>query len=352
MNRTIREACLEAIGRIERVGSDAPGREARELIRSALGLEARDFLLLDFSALLDPRAEPRLEAMLARREAHEPLQYLLGTVPFCDLELEVGPGVLIPRPETEVLVERLDFWLTRFAESGSADLPAPDRPGTSPPNAPGPASTGPAGRGPAGQGPAGQGPAGQDPAGQDPAGQDLTPWMIDVGTGTGAILLALLARSPRWKGIGIDHSSEALGFARRNLARAIRGGHPYLAGRVRLLQSDLLDCVGAAGPPGTLGLIVSNPPYIPTPDIGQLAPEVRDHEPRTALDGGTDGLVFVRRITEGAARLLRSGGLLAFELAWDQPDTVATLLEGLGFEVLERYRDLAGRSRGVIAQRL
>ena len=303
MSSTIRDAWTEAVDRLRALGSDAPERDARDLLRRALGLGPRTFLLLDFSAVLDPAASIRLDELLARRETHEPLQYLLGTVPFCDLEFDVGPGVLIPRPETEVLVERLTYWV------------------------------------------------GRSRMGNDAAAGSSS-WLVDVGTGTGAILLTLLARLPGWKGLGIDRSPEALVFARGNLERAVRHGFPDLGERAHFLLGDLLDPLADPVPDGTLGLIVSNPPYIPTGELAALAPEVRDHEPRVALDGGEDGLVLVRRIADRAAQLLPPGGLLAFELAPDQPETVADLLDRLGFRILESYRDLAGRTRGVIARPL
>ncbi|MEZ4649734.1 MAG: peptide chain release factor N(5)-glutamine methyltransferase [Candidatus Eisenbacteria bacterium] len=303
MARTVRDAWQDARSRVEAIGSDAPELEARELLRAALGLDARAFLLLDFSLPLSPEATDRLESFLTRREAHEPLQYLLGTVPFCELELEVGPGVLIPRPETEVLVERLTARIPELPKGGS------------------------------------------------PA----TPLLVDVGTGSGAILLALLHRFPEFGGLGVDRSEQALRWALINRERSLSADR-----RVCFVRGDLLDAVastnrssagGGDAPAPSIDVIVSNPPYIPTHEVETLAPEVRDHEPRLALDGGPDGLVFVTRIVEAARRLLRPGGLLAFELALDQVDRVAALLERNGFQVLERYRDLTGRPRGVIARR-
>lgn len=283
-----------ATQRLAAAGVDVPEREARELLRKALGLEGRDFLLLDPGAALEPAADVCLQALLSRREQHEPLQYILGTVPFCELELEVGPGVLIPRPETEVLVERLGSWLAR-----------PD-PGT------------------------------------------FGPWIVDVGTGSGAILLALLVRLPGWCGLGVDLSAEALAFARRNLARAQGAGRSV---DVRFVQGDLLDPVLADPPPGPVLCLVANPPYVRSAEVAGLDPEVRDHEPRLALDGGEDGLVVVRRLVENGEQVLSPGGVLALELAPDQPETVAALLRRRGFSILESYRDLAGRPRGVIARR-
>lgn len=293
-----------ATQRLAAAGVDVPEREARELVRHALGVTLRAFFLLDPGAPLGPAAEERLSALLTRREGHEPLQYLLTTVPFCDLELEVGPGVLIPRPETEVLVERLHAWL---GELGLGDV----------------------GRTPAGSGLA------------SPA-----PWIVDVGTGSGAILLALLARLSDWWGVGVDLSAEALAYARRNLARA-----EDLGPRVRFVEGDLLAPLLRDPPDGPVLCLVSNPPYVRSAEVAGLAPEVRDHEPRLALDGGEDGLELVRRIVEEAEPVLAPGGVLAFELAPDQPGTVAELLHGRGYTILESYEDLAGRPRGVIARR-
>ncbi|MCA9756847.1 MAG: peptide chain release factor N(5)-glutamine methyltransferase [Candidatus Eisenbacteria bacterium] len=344
MLRTVREAWRSACARLSALQSDAPEVEARELLRAALGIDPRAFLLLDFASSLDPAADERLESLLARRAAREPLQYLLGTVPFCELELEVGPGVLIPRPETEVLVERLSARIEPKLDSW-AGIHAP--------------------------------------------------LLVDVGTGSGAILLALLHRFPALHGLGLDRSREALRWARRNRERTLPRERS-----VGFVRADLLGSVVGSGthrstwdrpangpdagpssapvggvpasasvagvpasPPAgvpapapsgsalAIDVIVSNPPYIPSHEIESLAPEVRDHEPRLALDGGPDGLVLVTRIVADAARLLRPGGLLAFELALDQADRVVSLLENYGFGLLERYRDLTGRERGVIAER-
>ena len=164
--------------------------------------------------------------------------------------------------------------------------------------------------------------------------------VIDVGTGSGAIVLALLHLLPGWHGIGIDSSSAALAWAQRNRARV--GDRSC-----DLLRGDLLASVRT----GVVDAVVSNPPYIRSTEIPGLAPEIREYEPPEALDGGLDGLETFRRLMSEAVRVLRPGGLLAVELAPDQPDEATELLAASGaFHPARIFMDLAGRKRGLLAR--
>ena len=274
----------EATARLGRIEAGNPRLEAEYLLAEALSLDRARLFLLPIDQRIAPAAADRFEALLRRREAREPLQYVLGTVPFCSLELQVGPGVLIPRSETEVLVEHVAKALARDQESGAL--------------------------------------------------------LVDVGTGSGAILLALLDRLPVWRGIGIDRSPEALLWAGRNAG-------PWRS-RLLLVRGDLLEAL----PPAAATALVSNPPNNPHAGIAALAPEIRDYEPRLALDGGEDGLDPLRRLAAEAARVLRPGGLFAVELAPDQVAEAERHLAASGhFAPGESFDDLAGRARGVLVRR-
>lgn len=331
MSADLWDRIRDAAERLRAIDSDDPRSEAEHVAVHALGLRSRGQLLLREAGLSASESDA-FERLLQRRLAREPLQYVLGSVPFRELDLVVGPGVLIPRPETEVLVERVLHWIE---DASQAAGPTPARSG--PESAAGLAS---------GAAPVAESVPPSAIRTDRPAGSR---WIVDVGTGSGAILLGLLNRLPEWRGVGIDRSSDALDYARRNLDR-----YPQLRARAILVCADLLAPlrpVAELHDSARVAAIVSNPPYIPTREVGSLAPEVRDHEPRIALDGGEDGLVVVRAIVDQSSQVLEPGGLLAFELSLGQPRQVATLVEESGFEVLEAFHDLTGRERGVIARK-
>ena len=221
-----------------------------------------------------------------------PLQYLVGRCPWRDLELEVAPGALIPRQETELLIDLA-------AELIPAMHPARD-------------------------------------------GSNPGLW-ADLGTGSGCLALALARAWPGSKGIAVDQSPQALALAERNLK-----AH-QLEGAVELRQGSwwepLADCAG------TLALVVSNPPYIPTAVWAELEAGVRDHEPSLALDGGADGLDAIRTIAAGAIRHLAPGGWLLLEHHHDQSSAVLALLQAAGLEQVQAHRDLEGIWRFASGQR-
>ena len=222
----------------------------------------------------------QLEELWRRhRRTSEPLQYLVGLCPWRDLELRVGPGVLIPRQETELLVDL-------------ALALAPSTPGA--------------------------------------AGLR---W-ADLGTGCGALAVALARALPAGQGLAADISEAALAFAALNRAAA------GVVERFSLMRSDWWE--GLRPWWGGLELVVANPPYIPTITVEGLEPVVRDHEPRRALDGGSDGLAALRTICAGTAQALAPGGVLLLEHHHDQSPSVVLLLERAGLEEVQAHRDLEG----------
>ena len=278
----------DAADRLRRIDAGNPRLEAEHLMAAALGIPRIRLWLLD----APPAAEEieRFEALLSRRLARMPLQYVLGTAEFCGMELLVGSGIFIPRSETEQLVEAAAGRLGRIF-----------------------------------------------------AGRPDPPRIVDVGAGSGAILLALLRLLPRAAGLGIDRSAAAVAVARRNAERL------GLADRCRFEQGDLLDGVD----PGRFDAVVSNPPYIAEGDREGLAVEIREHEPAEALFSGTDGLDAIRRLVPQAARVLPGGGLLALEIGIDQHEEVRAILRDDGaWTGIEVVADLTRRPRIVLAERI
>jgi release factor glutamine methyltransferase len=304
MNRaggmTILGLLRDAAAHLSDIDAGNPRLEAEYLLALALGIERPVLLARDPGVPVEPYAQTRFGVLLARRLAREPLQYVLGTVPFAGLDLVIGPGALIPRGETEVLVEQVASALRFASSAGSPASPSASRE------------------------------------------QSRAPLLIDVGTGSGAIVLALLHLLPGWRGIGVDRSRAALSWAQRN--RAIVGER-----RCDLFRGDLLTSIR----PTVADAVVSNPPYVRSAEIPGLAPEILEHEPHEALDGGVDGLEPFRRLVVEATRVLRPGGLLAVELAPDEPEQAAELLAASGaFHPAWTFLDLAGRKRGLLARRV
>ncbi len=254
-------------------------RDARFLLAHALGAAASS-LAARPDAALEAGEAARFSAMIARRARREPVSQIIGLQPFWTLELEVTSDVLTPRADTETVVEA--------ALSAVARRDAPLR-------------------------------------------------LLDLGSGSGAILLALLSELPEAAGLGVDASDAALSVARRNAARC--GLAP---------RSLWRNAVWTEGLEGPFDLIVSNPPYIATEVIDALAPEVRDHEPRLALDGGADGLEAYRILLPEARRLLAPGGAAVFEIGFDQSAAVASLARKSGWRSVDIRTDLAGHDRAVL----
>ncbi len=284
---TIEEALRQGSRRLRSVGLGSADLEASLLVGMVTGLN-RLALLTQTATELTPEQWACLDAFLVRREKHEPFQYLAGKQEFMSLEFEVGPGVLVPRPETEHLVEAV---LDRIADS-----PRPE------------------------------------------SGE----WLLaDVGTGSGAIAVTLASYVNDVRVVATDLSPEALEFARRN---AERHG---VAERLEFRLGDGL--APLADRAGEFDILVSNPPYIPTGEIAGLDPEVRDFEPRLALDGGEDGLAILGILARDGLSLVKPGGWLAVEVMAGQAPRVEHLLAS--WRDIDVIKDLQGHQRVVLARR-
>lgn len=275
---TVGEALAHGTNVLAEAGIDTARLEAELLLAKARGDCPRAALYMELPRDLDDEEEAAYRELLARRARREPLAYILGHWGFRRLTLKTDRRALIPRPETEIVVERALEHLQ---------------------------------------------------------GLD-NPRVLDVGTGTGAIALAIVDEHPGAQVTAIDVSHDALALARENLDLAV------VNGRVRLVEHDLTEGLGD----DAFDLVVSNPPYVEPEDIDTLQPEVRDWEPRIAL--------VARGATEAVARAsteaLRPGGWVVLEIAENQASNVAALLRELGYEHLRISPDMAGRDRVIEAQ--
>jgi release factor glutamine methyltransferase len=274
---SIRDLLHDAAGRLSAAGVDSARTDARILLAHAMDVTREDLI----AATRQPMAEEAalFESFVARRIAREPVAYIRGRREFWSLDLKVGPGVLVPRPETETLIEQ-------------ARAAFPDR--------------------------------------------SAALSIADLGTGSGALLVAALKEFPNARGTGFERSPEAFAYAEVNLARH------GLAARGRVIAADWNE---ADGP---FDLILSNPPYIPSAEIEDLDPDVRLFEPQAALDGGTDGLGAYRGLAGLLPRLLRPGGIALLELGLGQAEQVEPLFQGL--TVVRVAPDLAGIPRVLVLQ--
>jgi len=270
---------------LESSGVESPRLDAECLLASLLG---RDRLHLYAAAeeRMPPPVFELYQALLGRRQAREPLAYLTRTKEFWSLSFAVTPAVLIPRPETETLVERA---LARLNELQA-------------------------------------------------------PVIADIGTGSGAIAVAVAKALPHGRLYATEISSRALDVARENAAR-----HEVLE-RITFVHGDLVEPLLCLGLAHHCDLMVSNPPYVATRELAGLPAEVR-YEPLEALDGGSDGLDVHRRLINGASTLLRPGGWLALEMAPGQGPSLSRLLQEQGaFGDIEVTPDLSGRERVIVAR--
>ena len=293
MAASVGETLRSATEWLRASGSRSPRLDAELLLATALGVDRAELFRAP-ERVLTRIEERRFDGYLVRRQAREPVAYIRRRRAFRSIELEVTPAVLIPRPETETLV---DVALEALAAV---------------------------------------------PAGGGAAGGRYEPVALDVGTGSGCIALALAAENPFVHVVATDVSAAAAEVARRNAARL------GLGGRLDVRCGDLLDDLL---PRERFDLIVSNPPYIPEAEYRTLEPNVRDYEPRLALHGGEDGLDVARRLIAAAAGRLRPGGVLAVEVGAGQAAAVGALFAAAGaFAAAQQRADLAGIPRVVFAR--
>lgn len=271
----------EVRARLVRAGLETAALDARLIVEAATGFDHAAMIVRAETAVPAAARETAL-AMAARREAREPVFRILGWREFYGLRLSLSGGVLEPRPDTEVLVDlALPLLREVVRREGLADI-------------------------------------------------------LDLGTGSGAIALALIAQVPAARAVGVDRSEDALSTARRNAA------DNGLAHRFVSMRSDWFAQVA-----GRYHLIVANPPYIPTEEIATLSPEVRRHDPAAALDGGADGLDAFRAIAGQAIDFLAANGHLIVEIGHGQSAAVREVFEHEGFRLNAAARDLGGHVRAL-----
>lgn len=285
---TVLEVIQRSSEYLARKGVESP-RLQIELILAHLLQMPRLKLYLNFNRLLTTTELDALRGLVQRRAAREPVQHILGSTSFCGLEMAVTPEVLVPRPETELLAERAWEFLKQCEASGQA----PGR-------------------------------------------------VLDFGTGSGCLAIALAVQVPQAQVSALDISETALQVARQN---ALRHG---VEGRIQFHAGDGF----AALPAGSeFDLLVSNPPYIPSAEIGHLEPEVRGHDPHTALDGGRDGLDFYRRLAVEAPTFLAPGGRLMLEFGDGQEEALRQILSEPTWVIDAVAKDYSKRPRILIAHR-
>ncbi len=284
-DKTIGSVLAEARKALTEAGIDSPALDARLLVATALGVPVTQVIAWPERAVA-PAAAAALEALVQRRLAREPMSQILGHREFWSLDFAVTRDTLTPRADTETLVSAV---LEQFVDRAQPRL------------------------------------------------------VLDLGTGTGCLLIALLAEWPEASGIGVDRSEAALAVARRNAAALGVGA------RARFLRLDWTQTDWPAAIGARCDVVVSNPPYIVTAELAGLPPEVR-HEPVLALDGGADGLAAYRALAPGLARALEPDGIVGLEIGAGQAPAVEAILRGAGLEPVGRRADLAGIDRCILAR--
>ncbi|UUX51426.1 peptide chain release factor N(5)-glutamine methyltransferase [Nisaea acidiphila] len=270
-----------ATRRLAAAGSGSARLDARLLLAHALG--ADDRLHGHEDEPVTPDGAAQFNVLLDRRLAGEPVSRILGNREFWSLEFELSPATLDPRPDSETLIDAL----RELRPDRSASLR-----------------------------------------------------ILDLGTGTGCLLLAALSEYPNAEGVGVDIDPECVAISGRNAEKLC------LSDRARMIRSSW-----ARDVTGTFDIVLSNPPYIPSPEIENLQPEVRLHDPLRALDGGFDGLDAYRNIAENLASLLNRDGLALFEFGEGQGPEVARIMEAAGLSVAGFRNDLAGIQRCIQVRR-
>ncbi len=279
---TVSEVLAEARRRFTEAGIADPQTDARLLVAGLLKLSPTGMLTAGREAISQEQAES-IGRAIDRRLRHEPVHRILGEREFYGLPLSLSAGTLEPRPDTEILVDTIIPYLRDLAKS------------------------------------------------------ENNLHILDMGTGTGAICLALLSECPEASGIGSDISADALETARSN---AERNG---LQARFSTIRSSWFENIH-----GTFHAIVSNPPYIASNVIHDLAPEVTKFDPAAALDGGSDGLDAYKAIAKDAARFVRPNGVVGLEIGYDQRNDVTAIFEAEGFKCLKSVKDYGQNDRVLV----
>jgi release factor glutamine methyltransferase len=287
MPSSIAETILQGAHQLRRAGVPEARREAGSLLAYVLNRDRTFILSHAEDAISDEQAE-RFRGFLERRAQGEPLQYITANQEFFGLDFEVTKDVLIPRPETELLIETA---LKLFPRS--ADI-----------------------------------------------------FFCDVGTGSGCIVVSLLQQLPQARAVALDISPGALAIARRNAARH------SVSERVDFIVSDCFAALSAREPQPSFDLIVSNPPYVEEGAMAGLQREVRDYEPRNALAAGPDGLAIIRRLLLEAPNFVKAGGYFLLEIGFNQAAAVAQSLDPRIWKLIRIYEDIQGIQRTVALERL
>lgn len=284
----------ETTGYFEKAGIPDRRLDAELLLAHALGCKRID-LYTRHEKILKEKDRTRFKELIRRRVRREPLQYILGETEFYGLKFKVTPEVLIPRPETELLVEET-------IKIVGAPLGAPQTSGA---------------------------------ASSAPTNHEI----LEIGTGSGCIAVTLAKHLPEASIVATDISKQALEVARENARR-----HD-VEGRIELILADIAPWKRFAAEGRTFDSILSNPPYIPTGEFSKLQPEVRDFEPRRALDGGADGLDFYRSILQDAVKFLKPGASLLFEIGEDQGEKIRQMIAEAGLREIQIKKDLNRKDR-------
>lgn len=283
----LRPALQDAAQRLQAAGVDSPRWDAEQLVAHVLGVARTSLVTVPN---LDAAQYDELLALVARRVAREPLQHIVGSVGFRYVELAVGPGVFIPRPETESVAG----WAIDAARRAGVPHPV----------------------------------------------------VVDLCSGSGAIALSVAHEVPTADVHAVELDAGALTWLHRNASARERAGDPAVA----IHQSDVAHAVPELD--GTVDVVVSNPPYVAEHEMDDVDPEVRDHDPEVALVAGPDGLDVIRLVEATAKRLLKNGGVLVIEHSDRQGESVPQLLNDAGgWSDVADHRDLAGRDRYTTAVR-
>lgn len=291
---SVGDVIRNAAARLRSAGIETPEHDAKLLLAEAAGVELRD---IDKAMLMGSELDydaGRFGAMLERRAKREPLQYIVGHAPFRYLDLEVGPGVFIPRPETETVVQAGLDWLTRHGM--------------------------------------------------------MTPLVVDLCAGSGAIGLSVVTEVPGSRVWAVELEPRTAEWTRRNLAETAKR-YPSIASNYQLEIADATSMATLAHLDGTVDMVITNPPYIPELDVPEQ-PEVRDWDPELALYGGSaDGTLIPERIIERSFRLLKPGGALVMEHDVSQGDRLVAYAKAAGFTEGSTGQDWTGRDRYLFAEK-